>query len=190
MFLADAEKIGEFLDALDHFFPRRRADAVGSREEIQIFMDGDVAMPRQRVGDVTDEAMSLVRFLDDGDVVEKDIAAAGFVERGDDAHGGAFAGAVGSDEADDFAGREGKRDVVHRPRAAIVLFQMVDVNVHRFPRTEPPRITRITRINPSLKRKRRGVLRLRFRLGLFSKSHDERVNLAFLGTAQRGLQKR
>src|SRR5579883_1602087 len=91
--------------------------------------------------------MGLVWFLDDGDVVEIDITDAGFVKGGDDAHRCTFARAVGSDEADDFAGGEGERHLVHCSRPAEMLFQMVDVNLHRFPRSPgSPRITQITLI--------------------------------------------
>src|SRR5579884_20440 len=130
VFLANTEKVGKFFDAFDHFFARGRADAISSRKEIQIFMNRNIPMAWERVGDVADEAMRLVRLFHHGDAVEIDITAGRFVESGDNAHGRTFAGAIWSDEADDFTGREGKRNIIHRSRAAIVFFQMVDMNVH------------------------------------------------------------
>src|SRR5439155_14885702 len=122
--------VGEFLDVLDDLPPVVAVQAVGAGEEVEVFVDRNVAVVGQRVGDVTDEAVGLLRLLDDADAVDVGVAGGGLLEGGEDAHGGGLAGAVGADEAEDLAGGEGERDVAHGAGGAVVLAEVVDLDAH------------------------------------------------------------
>src|SRR5262249_7764837 len=54
----------------------------------------------------------------------------GFVQRGQDPHGGGLAGPIGADKAEDLPRRERKGNVIHRPGAAEVLLEADDVDSH------------------------------------------------------------
>ena len=56
-----------------------------------------------------------------GDVlaIEADLAGGGFQHAGDGAHEAGFAGAVGADDADELAGRDGEVDAAHRLDPAV-----------------------------------------------------------------------
>src|SRR5690606_15060591 len=62
---------------------------------------------------------------------EADLAPCGGQHAGDEVEGGAFAGAVGADQAHDFAGLEREADVVHGNQAAELLAYRVDLKHQR-----------------------------------------------------------
>ena len=113
MFLADAGDVREFFNRLNRLRALLPAQSVGPREKIQIFVDGDVGVRGQRVGHVTDDAAREFRLLADGNAVEQHVAGGGFLDGGNDAHGGGLARAVRADEAENMAGIKRERNVVH-----------------------------------------------------------------------------
>src|SRR5262249_13786477 len=118
--VADGQQGGGLLDALDHPAGVGGLDALGAGAEVGGLVNGDVAVAGQRVGNVADELASFLGVFRDGDAVHIGVAGSRLVEGGEDAHGRAFAGAVGADEAEDLPGGEAEGDAVHRPGAAEV----------------------------------------------------------------------
>jgi hypothetical protein len=53
--LTDADEVGELLDTVDYLVARGLGDAVSAGEEIQIFVDGNIPVARQGIGDVADQ---------------------------------------------------------------------------------------------------------------------------------------
>src|SRR4051794_25970980 len=130
MLLPDSQEIGKLLDLLDHLAPANSLQPVTAREEVQIFMHGDVTVVGQRIGNVADQFMSFLWLLDHGEAVDVGIATGGFIQGGEDAHGRTLARPVGADKTIDLPGLEGERDTVDRSCGAEVFVQVVDLNAH------------------------------------------------------------
>jgi len=101
--LRQRDEVGEvhdFLDALAAFlaFVTERAGV-----EVQILEHGHVLVVSEVVGHPADEFSNFRRVVDHVDPADFRRAERRIVERGEDAHGGGFPGAVGTDEATDGA---------------------------------------------------------------------------------------
>ncbi len=130
MFFTDAGHTGELFDSLDRAVAVAALEAVGTGVEIEVLMDRDVGVRRQAVRHVTNDFARQLRLFADGVTVEEDVAGGGFLEGGDDPHGGGFAGSVWPHEPKDVADIKSERDVVDRDRGAELLAQVFDLDFH------------------------------------------------------------
>src|SRR5437868_18946 len=92
-----------------------------------------IAMPRQRIWNISDQFTGLLRFLDYRDAVNRGVAFRRFIERRQDPHRRSLSRAIRTDEADYLARRERERNVIHRSSRAEVFFEMADFNLHSRP---------------------------------------------------------
>ena len=116
--VAELDETREVLHLGDRVRQGLPAQAVGAREEVDVFVHGRVAAVGQRVGHVADAPVRDLGMVEDAHAVEQDVSAVGVVERREDAHRRGLAGAVRTDEADDLARAEGERNMVDGVDAA------------------------------------------------------------------------
>src|SRR5262245_39899078 len=128
--VADAGQVGELFDAGHHLFAPRPLQSVGAREEIEVLVNGNIAMLRERIGDVADQAPRAFRLFNHRDAVYQRVAGGRLVERRENPHRGRLARAVRADKADHLARRESERDVINRARRAEMLLQIDDFDLH------------------------------------------------------------
>ena len=135
-----AEAFGEFADdavafasevADFHDFGDARGEAAAGEfleasAIVEVFGDAHVLGERVVFGHVTDEAFDFLRARGDGDAVDERDAGGGWEVAGEDAHGGGFAGAVGAEEAEDFAAPHGEAEVVDRRVASVGFHEVLD----------------------------------------------------------------
>src|SRR5690606_39452165 len=110
-------------------------------DEAEELFAGEVLVELEVLGHVAYVLAGLDGVLGDIDAVDLHGAAIGEQQPGDGPHGGALAGTVGPDEADELARLEGKGEVVHRSELAVLLDQAID-DERGFGHSQPLRRTR------------------------------------------------
>lgn len=105
--------------------------ALEVRAHEEVFAHAEVGEDHAALGHVAQaEFDDFVRGkIGDGLAVEDDGAGAGADEAGEGAEGGAFAGSVGADEGDDFAGCDAQGDAVEGADGAVVDVEIPDFEV-------------------------------------------------------------
>src|SRR5690606_37397965 len=76
------------------------------------FIDGKVFVHAEEVGHVADDAADLAAMLETIKAADRRTALIGPHQAGEDLHGGALAGAVGADEAEDLASADLEGEVI------------------------------------------------------------------------------
>ena len=105
-------------DVQAEFFERRRDDlapigeVVKPRDEEQILFDRQVLVERELLGHVADFALDARAVAPHVETEHRSLPGVGRQQAADHADGRRLAGAVGAEEADDFARRDAQRDVV------------------------------------------------------------------------------
>jgi len=119
--IQEAQKAGGF--GLDEGF----AQAAETADELEIFEAGEIGVEVRLFGDIAENAAEGDHVAMDVMALEEHAAIVGAEHAGDDFDGGGFAGAVGTEEADDFAGGEGEADVFNGGNAAITAIEMLEL---------------------------------------------------------------
>ena len=104
---------GEVHDAAHVFLHGAPAEAFESGAEFEVFLDAHVVVERDAFRHVADLAAGFEGVGENVMAGDAGGAAAGREVAGEHAHGGGFAGAVGSEKADDFAFSDAEGNVVH-----------------------------------------------------------------------------
>ncbi len=102
-------------------------------DELEVLEAGEVGVDVGLLGDVAEGGAVGLEIVADALAFEEHLAVGGLEEAGDDLDGGGFAGAVGTDVADDLAGTEAKADVVDGGKATIAFGESFDLehgNLH------------------------------------------------------------
>ena len=107
------------------------AHEVGAHFEI--FEDAEVGEHHAAFGHMGEAASDnfMGRQASDVFAFVQDFAGLGFEQAGDGLEGGGLAGAVGADEGDDAAGRDGQGDAVQRVDGTVTDRQIVDLEQRR-----------------------------------------------------------
>jgi hypothetical protein len=84
------------------------------------------AIGRRALGQVADAALGLQRLCFDVEAADADAALGGGQEAGDHLHRRRLAGAVGTQEAEDFAGADGETHLVDGQQIPVSLRQILD----------------------------------------------------------------
>ena len=108
--VGEGGEVGEVEDLFDAGAALGAAEAVGAGEEVEVFEDVHVGVGSVVVGHPADDLADGGGFANDVMAGDADAAAAGSLEGSHHAPGGGFAGAVGTDETDDLAGKDVERD--------------------------------------------------------------------------------
>ena len=116
----EAEQVEQVVDA---FFGRGLRELAEAGDELQVFASGEVGIDVGFFGDVAEAAFVGDPVILDVAAVEEDFSGGGFDEAGEHVDCGAFAGAVGSEIAENFAGADGKTDFGDRPDPGVDLGQ-------------------------------------------------------------------
>ena len=98
-------------------------ESVGAGEEIQVLVAVHIRIRAEIVGHEAEPTPYEVGIVHHRESVDECIAVGGQIQRGQNAHAGGFAGAVGADVAEHFAPRHFERDIAHGARAAEVAVQ-------------------------------------------------------------------
>ena len=125
VFLTDARDVRKFFDRLDRLGSLFSLQAIGAGKKIQIFVDGNITVSRQGVGNIADNPARQFRFFANGNAVQQNVARGGFLNGRNNPHRRRLARAIRSDEPKDVAGVKGKRDIVHGHRLAKFLAQIL-----------------------------------------------------------------
>ncbi len=96
--------------------------------EFEVFEDADVFGEWVIFGHVADEGFGLLGVCGEGDIIDEGGAGSGLLKACEDAEGGGFAGAIGAEEADDFALWDGEREVVDGFVATVSFGEIGDLN--------------------------------------------------------------
>ena len=99
-------------------FNERLAEAAEPADQLQVFEPGEVVVEMGFFGDVAEGGAEGDHVLANILAFEEHPAVVGPQHAGDDFDGGGFAGAVGAEEADDFAGRHLEADTLDCGNAA------------------------------------------------------------------------
>ena len=87
-------------------------ELVATGEVVDIFPDFEIAVDGEEVREVADVLLGFGGLAGDINVVDGDGAGSGSEQSGDHFEGGGFAGTVGADEAEDFAGGDVEGEMV------------------------------------------------------------------------------
>ena len=88
-------------------------EAVHAADEAEIFGCGETAEEGEAFGDDADLALDFDGVGDGVEAEDLDAAGGGGEQAGEHLDGGGFAGAVGAEEAEELAGRDGEVDVLN-----------------------------------------------------------------------------
>src|SRR5579863_206900 len=133
------------------------ADAAQLGDEFQIALDAHIGIERRVFRQVADQAAGFERIGEDVEAVDEHGAGSRRHKAGDDAHRGGFAGAVGSEKAQNLAAFGAKGDPFDGEEIAVGLAQVLDVDHRRAARW---RLSLITLVNHSYQlRGKSGILR-------------------------------
>ena len=124
--VGERDEVGEVHDLLDALAAFLALVAERAGVEIEVFEHGHVLVVSEVVGHPADQAADFRRVVDDVDAADFRAAERGVVERGEDAHGGGFARAIGADESADRAVRDFEGDAVDGLQRAEVAEEVVD----------------------------------------------------------------
>ena len=110
----EADEAEEFV----HFgFEGAARDAAEAAGELEVLAAAEVGIEVRFLGDVAEAALEALEVAADVLAVEEDASAGGFEQAGEHLDGGAFAGAVGAEIAQDLAGADGEADAIHGGRS-------------------------------------------------------------------------
>ncbi len=123
--VGQAAQVHDFTDALAAV---AAAQSFEASAEVEVFLDAKVIVQRDIFRHVTDFAPRFEGVGEDVVTGHSDPAGGGGQVAGQDAHGGAFACAIGSEEPDDFPPADRKRDIIHGGAAGIAFGQVFDLN--------------------------------------------------------------
>src|SRR5262249_54123727 len=106
-------------------------DALDLRHERQVIANAHVGIEWRRLGQVARPALGLERLFEDVEPRDEGLAFGGRHVAGQNPHGRRLAGAVGAEEAEDFAPLDAEADVVDRGDAPVTLREALDLNHRR-----------------------------------------------------------
>ncbi len=119
-------QVGQFQHTFDDAFALARLDAESGGEKFEVFKDFQVVIHAHEVGHVAHQAADLAAVAKHVVAVDIGPAGGGRQQRRQDAHGGGFAGAVGTDKAKDVAGVDGEVQIGQSDQVAIFFSQAGD----------------------------------------------------------------
>ena len=122
--MADADRLRHLGDML---FLARTAHALELVGEFKVLVHGHVHIEGRNFRKVADMLLCADRILENVDAVDGHGAGSAGQIAADDVHRGTFPGAVGAEEADDFAGVNGKADVVDGTFGAVQLCKVFNL---------------------------------------------------------------
>ena len=127
-FLGQAIELGKAHYATESALPLGPHQAVSPGKEIEILTDQDAGLRIEIVGHEAQTAPHAVGILRDGKTIDKSVAPRGHIQRGQNAHAGGLAGAVGTDVSKHMAAAHGKADILHRLGRAKIAMQVCQLD--------------------------------------------------------------
>ena len=116
--LCEVNGLQHIVDVLDAFAP---GDAVELGVDAQVFLDGEIGVAGERLGNDADHAANRIRIFGHVMASNKGMAAGERNQRGHHTDERAFARAVGAEQTEDFAIGHGKADILDRFKRAVAL---------------------------------------------------------------------
>jgi hypothetical protein len=136
--LRQLPQVGEVRHLIHPPFQLGAAQPVGPGVEVDIVGDGHVRVRGEMVRHPADARTHLVGVLDDVDAAQPHRTSGRQVKRGEDAHRGRLARAIGPDQAHDLAARQVEGHAVHRLHAVEPAHQVADLEQRRGAHRAPP----------------------------------------------------
>jgi len=111
---------------VDALIQQCAAEAIKPAEDPEVLLGGQIVVERDRLGNETQRIAQTAVFGRQFPAVEGDAAGVRLSQSGDKRHERALAGAVGTEEAKEFASRQFQRDAVESDDVAIGFADMID----------------------------------------------------------------
>jgi hypothetical protein len=106
----EADEAQEFVHLGFQDAARKAAQAAG---ELEVLAPAEVRIEVGFLGDIAEAALKALQVAADILAVEEHASAGGFQQSGEHLDGGAFAGTVGTEIAQDLTGTDGEADTIH-----------------------------------------------------------------------------
>ena len=123
--LSEVEQAQQFLDAAFHLLS---FDPIQIADEAQQLSPGQLGVQVWRIGHIAGDGLSLLRLGLHIEVADPNLSGAGLQQADDHLDGRRFTGAVGAQEAEDFAAVHLQADIVNSQFFAIFLDQAAGCN--------------------------------------------------------------
>ena len=123
--VVDARPFHDLLQALAAFAAR---DALDLGDELEILDDAHVRVERRRFRKVAGPALGVNRLVEDVEPGDNGFAVGGRHVAGQNPHRRRLAGAVGSEEPEDFAALDSEADVVDGSHAAVAFGEVLNLD--------------------------------------------------------------
>src|SRR5438477_5800971 len=88
-------------------------NAAEAASELEVLSPAEVRIQVGFLGDIAEAALEALQLAANILAVEEDASAGGLQQAGEHLDGGAFAGTVGAEIAEDLAGTDGEADAIH-----------------------------------------------------------------------------
>src|SRR6185436_815770 len=106
----------------------RAFQSIDRAEEVEVLLDGEIAIERERLRDVADPLPHELPFTLDVESVDRRVAFGRREQAAEDADQRRLAGSVRAEESEDLALRHFERDVVERAERAEVFRHVIDID--------------------------------------------------------------